>query len=131
MPDYLLNESKPMRRDSFAWEFWQGLEQGKFLVQRCVNCMRALWYPRSNCVECGCTDLAWVPCSAKGTLYSYTIVAETATNPSYVLGLIELEDRIRVFARIEDIDKTKIAFGMKLTVKFKDPKIAFPCFVPE
>ncbi len=78
-------------------------------------------------------ELTWVPCTAKGTLYSYTIVPETkdtAGSSSFVLGLVELEEKVRLFARIEEIDSAEIVLGMKLRAKIIKGSQIFPCFVP-
>src|SRR3972149_6266420 len=77
--------------------FWDGLRVGELRLQRCHDCRRYLFYPRSVCPHCLSQELEWGAASGRGQLYSYTIVRR-AMNPAfqgdvpYVFATAELEE---------------------------------------
>ena len=77
--------------------FWDGLAQGRFLVQLCVECGRHQFYPGPICRRCWASDLSWVEPTRLGTVRSFTI-AYVPTHPHwtaavpYVIALVELNE---------------------------------------
>ena len=85
--------------------FWDGLREGELRIQRCLDCAKYVFYPRTACHYCLSDRLEWVKASGRGTLYSFTIVRR-AMNPAfqadvpYVFAIVELEEGPRVTTNI-------------------------------
>ena len=85
--------------------FWDGLREGELRIQRCRDCAKHVFYPRTACHYCLSDRLEWVKASGRGTLYSFTIVRR-AMNPAfqadvpYVFAIVELEEGPRVTTNI-------------------------------
>ena len=119
--------------------FWEATKRHELMIQRCKSCGEYQWYPRANCIHCGSMDIEWVKVSGKGSVYSYTIIWQVIGNsPLYNLeipfavGLIELDEGPRMYARIIGCEVTDVKVGMKVEVDFKDltSEISIPVFRP-
>ena len=104
--------------------FWDGLQQGKVLLQYCRICDRSVWYPREFCPTCLTPDnpLEWIEASGKGRLHTYTIIRQAAhpffqAQVPYIFGVVELNERARMMTNILcGIDDAKI--GMPVEAVF-------------
>lgn len=47
------------------------------MAQRCGACSDYQHPPRTDCLACGSTELAFVPVSGRGVVYSHTVVHDT------------------------------------------------------
>jgi len=85
--------------------FWDGLKSGQLRLQRCGECERYVFYPRSVCPHCMSERLGWATACGRGTIYSYTIVRR-AMNPAfgndvpYVFAIVQLGEGPRVTTNI-------------------------------
>ena len=85
--------------------FWDGLTAGELRLQKCEECRRHIFYPRSFCPHCLSQRLGWVKASGRGTLYSYTVVRR-AMNPAfqtdvpYVFAIVQLQEGPRVTTNV-------------------------------
>ena len=54
--------------DPVTRPFWDALEQGRLLLERCSSCQAVIWYPRGFCPRCGSTATDWIEASGHGTV---------------------------------------------------------------
>jgi len=119
-------ENKPFSDVSYN----QFLNEDKLMGCRCKSCGTLYLPPRPICIECYSFDMEWVEMKGKGKLVAFTavsvgppyMVAEgfNRKNP-YCVGVVELEEGVKIDARIEGVDTKDpetIKWGMPLTVKF-------------
>lgn len=59
-------------------EFREFLASGRFMIQRSRSTGGYVFYPRVAEPGTGATDLEWVEASGRGTVHSYTVVAQNA-----------------------------------------------------
>ena len=117
--------------------FWEGLRERELRIQRCADCGRHVFYPRSVCPHCLSEELAWVNASGRGTLYSYTIVRR-AMNPAfqadvpYVFAIVELEEGPRVTTNIVNCDLGSLRVDMPVKAVYDNvtPEVALLKFEP-
>ncbi len=113
-----------------AASYNQYLAEGKLMASRCTDCGTLHLPPRAICPKCHSENLEWTETSGVGKLAGFTVVSIAPTfmieqgygrgNP-YVSGIVELEEGVKISARITGVDATKpqeIKVGTPLTVDF-------------
>lgn len=115
--------------------FWEGLERGVLLIQRCIGCGTLRHPPGPMCPACA--SLAWdaVESSGRGTVYSFAVAHHPPIPPfeyPHTVGLIELEEGTRIVAEIAGIEPSSIEIGMPVRVEFAtvDEELTLPRFRP-
>lgn len=105
--------------------FWDGLEQGRILLQHCPA-DQLVWHPPEPvCPHCQTADVEWVEASGRATLYSYTWVthpthgAFTESVP-YLVAQVELEEGPRMVSTIVGAEFGPLEIGTPLTAVFPD-----------
>jgi len=106
------------------------LSEEKLMGSRCSKCGVLSVPPRSICINCHGSEMEWVEMKGKGRLVAFTSIAigppfmikegYDRKHP-YVCGVVELEEGVRVVARIEGVDGSKpetIKIGTPLQVEF-------------
>jgi uncharacterized OB-fold protein len=120
-PNYL----KPTNLESpGAVQFWEGLQEGKFLAPRCRHCGELFFPPRSHCPECLGDSISWEELSGKGFLYSWTelFFAQPEFDTPFFLGLIDLAEGIgRIAARISVKTAEELHIGMPVRIRISKP----------
>jgi uncharacterized OB-fold protein len=113
-----------------AASFDQYLAEGKLMASRCTDCGTLHLPPRAICPKCHSENLEWAETSGVGKLAGFTVVSIAPTfmvaqgygrDKPYVSGIVELEEGVKVSARITGVDATKpeeIKVGTLLTVDF-------------
>lgn len=102
----------PMPRvNATSRPFWDGLAEGRVLVQRCTadGCGRHVFYPRVACPHCHRDTLEWTEVSGRGTVVSHTTVHRPHHESfmplvPYVFVAVRLEEGPLLYGRLEDAD---------------------------
>lgn len=78
------------------------LDEGRFLLQRCADCARHVFYPRELCPHCGSTALRWVEPAGSGTVHAVTTVRrKPEAGGDYNVSLVDLDEGVRMMSRVE------------------------------
>ena len=106
------------------------LSKEKLMGSRCRKCGAFFVPPRTICIKCYSTEMEWIEMKGKGKLAAFTCIAigppfmakegYDRKHP-YVSGVVELEEGVKVVARIEGVDGKKpetIRIGTPLQVEF-------------
>ena len=106
------------------------LSKEKLMGSRCRKCGAFFVPPRAICIKCYSTEMEWIKMKGKGKLAAFTCIAigppfmakegYDRKHP-YVSGVVELEEGVKVVARIEGVDGKKpetIRIGTPLRVEF-------------
>jgi uncharacterized OB-fold protein len=112
-------------RDADSEPFWRGCDAGRLRLQRCAGCGAFRWPPGPACPACRSLASVWVDSRGRGAVYSWVVVhvplaAELADQLPYAVGLIELDEGVRLVSTIEGCDPEAIAAGMRVTARFDD-----------
>ncbi|MER5524904.1 bifunctional MaoC family dehydratase N-terminal/OB-fold nucleic acid binding domain-containing protein [Streptomyces sp. NPDC002677] len=102
--------------------FWEGVAEGRLLIQRCADCgtLRHPWLP--GCNACGCLDWDTVESAGEGTVYSYVVMHHPpfpAFAPPYTVGLIELAEGVRMVSNVVGVPYDKVRIGLPVRVEFR------------
>lgn len=108
----------------------QFLNEEKLMGSRCKECGTLFVPPRPLCIRCYGSEMEWTEVKGQGKLRAFTCIAVVPPSMMeegydrkhpYCSGVIELEEGVRVVARIEEVDTTRpenIKVGMPVTAKF-------------
>jgi len=134
MPEY----SKPL---PYVHEetktFWEGTKKHELRIQRCQDCNRFYFYPRSHCPHCLSDNVAWEKVSGRGKLYSFT-VAHRPGGPAfqadvpYNIAIVELDEGVRMMSNIVECNNEDLKVDMPVEAVFDDvtPEITLLRFRP-
>lgn len=115
--------------------FWEGCEEGKLLVQRCTDCQTLHHPPAPVCIKCHSFEWDSVQASGKAELYSFVVMHYPEVPPfdyPNPIGLVELEEGVRMIAGLVGVDPKDLKIGQKLQVEFNrfDDRQTLPQFRP-
>src|SRR3954454_19022303 len=88
-------------KGSVTKKYWEELNNGKFMFQKCDDCNTPIFYARVVCPECMSENLSWHQASGTGKIYSFSTVYRTGdprfkSETPFCFGLIDLDEGIRV-----------------------------------
>ena len=115
--------------------FWDAVDAGRLIVQRCSACEKTFFRPEVACPHCFSTEWRWVDSSGKGTLYSFSVV-HRAPSPAFtapfIFAAIDMEEGWTMFSNVIGLEPDQARIGMKLQVSFERPSedFALPLFRP-
>jgi uncharacterized protein len=104
--------------------YWRAALEGRLEIQYCRDCARHQFYPRPFCTRCLSDQIEWVGASGHGHIYTYT-VCHVAAHPAfesrvpYAIGMVELDEGVRLLAGIVDVDLERLAVGAPVQVCFE------------
>ncbi len=117
--------------------YWDYIRQHELRVQKCVKCGK-LHYPVSPiCPHCMSLESEWTRLSGKGKVISFVIVHRGRSplfppNSPYVVGIIEMEEGIRMLSNVVGCKPEEVKMDMPVEVVFEDvgPELTVPRFKP-
>jgi uncharacterized OB-fold protein len=99
------------------------LDAGRFLIQRCTDCSRHVYFPRESCPHCGSAALEWKQPIGLGTVHAVTTVRrKPADGGDLNVSLVDLDEGVRLMSRVENLapDAVRIGLRVKARVQVKD-----------
>jgi len=99
------------------------LDAGRFLIQRCTDCSRHVYFPRESCPHCGSAALEWKQPSGLGTVHAVTTVRrKPAEGGDLNVSLVDLDEGVRLMSRVENLapDAVRVGLRVKARVQVKD-----------
>jgi uncharacterized OB-fold protein/acyl dehydratase len=113
---------KPASNSSTDW-FWDACNNKELRIQSCNECTNLQHPPAVRCLSCGSASLNSVVATGKGSLHSWAI-AHYPQVPAFdyplVVGLVELEEGVRLVSNITDVESGELEIGMPLEVHWLD-----------
>jgi uncharacterized OB-fold protein len=110
--------------DLFTWPS----EEPRLLGSRCSDCGAVTFPVQSRCPRCSAATMAQLELPRRGTLVSWTTQGfppaidymNDPTGASFVpfgVGLVQLDDVVRVESRLTVNDPAQLAFGMEVELE--------------
>jgi len=124
-------------RDELSAPYWDALDEGRHIYQRCLACDNAWLPPRHECPRCLRSDWAWKTATGVARLISW-VVYHTAFHPSfkerlpYTVAIVELIEGPRLISNIVGIDDPEmltIDQALELWIELEGG-VAIPRFRP-
>ena len=113
--------------------FWEGVQAGQLLIQRCTSCQTLRHPPRPMCAACRSTQWDTVQSSGRGRIYSYAVHHHPplpGIDLPLVVVLVELEEGTRIVSNLVDADPDTVAVGqaVELTFRAAGDELTLPVF---
>ncbi len=108
----------------------QFLNSGKIMGSKCRKCGALALPPRPLCTSCFGSQMEWVQFKGNGKLAAFTSIVVApppmakegfGRNNPYVVGVVELQEGVKIVARITGVDARKpeqIKVGTPLSPEF-------------
>ena len=97
--------------------FWEGLQAGQLLIQRCAACGTLRHPPGPACTQCHSLEWDTVPSTGRGKLFSF-VVMHHPKHPGFdyplPVGLVELDEGVRLVAPLTGLDSAHWRTGMRV-----------------
>ena len=125
-----MTETPAPPRPFTAASFDHYLAEHKLMASRCADCGDMRLPPRAICPRCHSEDVEWAETSGHGKLAGFTVIYIAPTfmieqgygrDRPYVSGIVELDEGLKISARITGVDAAKpetIQVDMPLSVDF-------------
>lgn len=112
---------KPVKT-SISKPFWDNIAKGRFSLQFCDDCGRAIFYPRALCPFCFSDQLTWKEASGQGRLETWSIIYRTdhpawQEKTPYVIGVVELAEGPSMLTHLL-IEPSEVIYQMDVSVCF-------------
>ena len=117
--------------------YWREMPQRYRLeAGKCKKCGKVFFPPRLVCSECKSQDFEKYKLKDTGKLLTYTIIriapSQFIDQVPYVIGIVELEEKVKVLTQITDCDLDKFSIGMDVKIEFRkiqqDGKAGIICY---
>ncbi|HEV3354039.1 MAG TPA: OB-fold domain-containing protein [Acidimicrobiales bacterium] len=113
--------------------FWDGVRDGRLLLQRCSGCSALRHPPGPMCPECLSLEWEAVEASGRGTVYAW-VLSHHPTEPDgdpRVVVLVDLEEGVRLVSNLQDLPWTEVRNDIPVEIFFDDVDgVRLPQFRP-
>ncbi len=116
--------------------YWDGLREGRLMLQHCAACGKVRHYPRPVCPHCFSMESDWREAPLGGRVHSWTVCHHPfnfffkQTAP-YIVALVDMGAGVRVNAQLRGIAEGDLEIGTKVRLALEPvtKDIALPYFV--
>jgi len=115
--------------------FWEGIQRGELLIQRCASCGGLRHPPRPMCPRCQSLDWDTLRASGHGRVHSYVVPHHPrlpAFQEPYVVALVDLKEGTRLVTNLIGMAPEEVRIGMdvELEITRVDDELVLPLFRP-
>ena len=105
----------PKRDQDF---FWEGVDRGKLLAQRCDDCGTLRHPPAPMCAQCQSLKWSQQELSGEGTVFSWLISKHPNDEsiPSRTVLLVQLKEGLRLVSNLVEAETTEIGAPVELAI---------------
>ena len=107
---------KPVENYDSA-HYWQGLRDGKLLIQVCVECETPRHPPQPMCENCQSLEWRTVTSQGTGEIHSYTVINYPEIPPfdyPNAIVLVDLDEGVRIAAQFEPARSEALSIGQRV-----------------
>ena len=133
MPTTPTRIHSPRGHDNAWW--WEAVDQGVVLIQRCKSCQTLRHPPRPMCGECQSLEWDSIESTLEGEVFSFTQLHHPKF-PGYptplICAVISLAEGTRLISNVVGCEPADVRIGMKVRGKVEqvDEKTMLPQFYP-
>ncbi len=123
----------PRAHDNGWW--WEAVDRGELLIQKCSECESLRHPPRPMCPHCQSTAWTGAASTGRGTVYSFVVLRHPPI-PGYdyplPVAVIDLEEGTRIVSNVVGCKPDEVHIGMRveLSIENVDEELKLPLFRP-
>lgn len=112
---------------STSARYWREIPQRyRYEAAKCMGCGAVHFPPRLVCNECKGRKFEKVVLSGRGKVETFTVIrvapCEYTDEAPYPVGIVELEDGVKIQCQIADCPAEDIKIGMPVRIEFRKLK---------
>ncbi|CAN5602032.1 Zn-ribbon domain-containing OB-fold protein [soil metagenome] len=118
--------------------YWDGMREGRFMLQHCASCGKVRHYPRPVCPHCFSMECTFKEASTGGTLHAWTVCHHPfnfffKAEAPYIVALVDMAAGVRVNAPLRGFDAAGLEIGQKVRLQFEpvSKEVTLPFFVAD
>ncbi len=104
-------------------QLYKFMGEGKLMGGKCRKCGKIHFPPRQLCDQCLSKEFEWTHIPTEGKLLTYTIIhiapAQFQSMAPYAIGIIRLDNELKIPGMIKDAPLDRITIGMPLSIVFE------------
>ena len=113
--------------------YWQGLRDGKLLLQQCSDCQSLRHPPQPMCEACQSLNWNTLESKCSGTIYSYTTIHYPEIPPfdyPNSIVLVDLDEGVRLASQLVGVKPDEIEIGARVTATITEVQdgLSLPIF---
>ena len=115
--------------------YWDGMRDGKLMLQHCASCGKVRHYPRPVCPHCHSMESKWQQAPLTGKLHTWTVCHHPfnfffKAQAPYIVALVDMDAGVRINAPLRGVDAASLEIGQPLKLAFEpvNKDISLPCF---
>jgi uncharacterized OB-fold protein len=116
--------------------YWDGLREGKLMLQHCASCGTVRHYPRPVCPHCFAMESEFKAAPLTGKLHAWTVCHHPFSfffkaEAPYIVALVDMDGGVRINAPLRGIAADDLAIGQFLRLQFEpvSKEITLPFFI--
>ncbi len=116
--------------------YWDGLREGRFMLQHCAACGQVRHYPRPVCPHCFSMESRWEEAPLGGRIHTWTVCHHPFNfffkqAAPYIVALVDMEAGVRVNAQLRGVAESDLKIGTKVRLAFEPvtKDVTLPYFV--
>jgi len=118
--------------------YWDGMREGRFMLQHCVSCGKVRHYPRPVCPHCFSMESEFKEAPLGGTIHAWTVCHHPfnfffKAEAPYIVALVDMAAGVRVNAPLRGLDAAGLKIGQKLRLQFEpvSKEVTLPFFIAD
>lgn len=113
--------------------YWQGLRDGKLLLQQCSSCQTLRHPPQPMCEQCQSLNWQTIESGCEGSIYSHTTIHYPEIPPfdyPNSVVLVDLDEGVRIAAQLAGSKPEQIQIGQRVKAKIVEVQtdLSLPVF---
>ena len=104
--------------------YWDGMREGKLMLQHCASCGKVRHYPRPVCPHCFSMESEFKAAAPSGKLHTWTVCHHpfnfffNAEAP-YIVALVDMDAGVRINAPLRGSAEADLKIGQPLRLQFE------------
>ena len=118
--------------------FWEGMREGRFMLQHCAACDRIRHYPRPVCPHCHSMEIIFREAPTGGAIHSWTVCHHPfnfffKSMAPYIVALVDMDAGVRVNAPLRGVIEADLKIGKRVKMAYEpiNNEVTLPLFVAE
>jgi uncharacterized OB-fold protein len=116
--------------------YWDGMREGRLMLQHCAACGEVRHYPRPVCPHCFSMESRWEEAPLGGKIHTWTVCHHPFNfffkqAAPYVVALVDMDAGVRVNAPLRGVTETDLEIGARVRLAFEPvtKDVTLPYFV--